>query len=331
VNIWTPEYDLNWDCELKVDGTKRGINRFSHLLPVSLDERVVSDEGCTPLVKMDGFYLKDESENPTGSFKDRGIAALVSEAKRHGVKRIAIPSTGNAAISLGYYGGRAAIETFVFVPVDTSTEKLNQIKENSEIITDKDLIESYEHFFRFCRKDTSIHNGFPANNVAYLQGLKTIAYELFMQLGGSIPDHVLVPVGSGGNIVGLYYGFQDLIRMGVSERMPYLVSVQLSGADPITQGIDKGKTTELFVLDSVPESRAEAIASDTCFNYFKIISLIRETRGLSISVSDEEIEAVDSYPDLEYSSRAVFPAFEKLKKRTTELGSVVLIGTGKNR
>src|SRR3989344_4271864 len=168
VNIWTPIYPLDRSQRLVVEDTKKGIDRFQALIPVSLDETVISNEGNTPLIKIDGAYLKDESHNPTGSFKDRGIAALVSEAVYHGVKRIAVPSTGNAAISLGYYGNRAGIETIVFIPTNTPEEKVKQIRKNSEIIRDPDLIESYEHFFRFCKKNTDVHNGFPSNNIAYL-------------------------------------------------------------------------------------------------------------------------------------------------------------------
>jgi len=333
VNIWTPIYPLDRSQRLVVEDTKKGIDRFQALIPVSLDETVISNEGNTPLIKIDGAYLKDESHNPTGSFKDRGIAALVSEAVYHGVKRIAVPSTGNAAISLGYYGNRAGIETIVFIPTNTPEEKVKQIRKNSEIIRDPDLIESYEHFFRFCKKNTDVHNGFPSNNIAYLQGLKTTAYELFMQLGKTIPDYVIVPVGSGGNIVGIYYGFRDLVKIGVSDKMPHLVTVQLEGADPITQGFRKNQREDLLVLDLLPETRAEAIASDTCFNYFKILNILSETDGTAISVNEDEIDNSPEY-NLEYSSRSVFAGLEKLlraNKTINELGNVVLIGTASNR
>lgn len=333
VNIWTPIYTLNRNQGLVVDDTKKGIDRFQALIPVSLDEAVISTEGDTPLIRINGAYLKDESNNPTGSFKDRGIATLISEAIYHGVKRIAIPSTGNAAISLGYYGNRAGIETIVFIPDNTPEEKVRQIRQNSEIITNSDLIESYEHFFRFCKENTDVHNGFPANNIAYLQGLKTAAYELFMQLGETVPNYVIVPVGSGGNIVGLYYGFRDLVKIGVSDKMPHLVTVQLEGADPITQGFRKNQTDKLLVLDSLPETRAEAIASDTCFNYFKILNILSETDGTAISVTEDEIDNSPEH-NLEYSSRSIFPGLEKLlrdNKTKNDLGNVVLIGTARDK
>ena len=330
VDIWTPQYFIANVKDLKVDDTKNGINRYSRLIPLHLDERVVSFEGNTPLVRVDNFYLKDETENPTRSFKDRGIAALVSEAVNNGIRQIAIPSTGNAAISLGYYGNRAGIETIVFIPADTSIEKVRKIKEHSEVIVDPDLIESYEHFFRFCKNNQNIHNGFPANNVAYIQGLKTTAYEVFSQLGNVVPDHLVVPVGSGGNIVGLYYGFQDLMQMGLSNKMPHFVSVQLSGADPITQGFIRNQTGKLLVIDSLPKTKAGAIASDTCFNYFKILNILSKTDGVAISVTEDEI---DGSPEcnLEYSSRSVFPAFRRLQMESSELGKVVLLGTGSNK
>ncbi len=331
LNIWTPEYTFQTDQKLQIDNTKRGIKRFHQLLPIELDEKVCSNEGNTPLIRMGEFYLKDESSNPTGSFKDRGIAALVSEAYYHGIQKIAIPSTGNAAISLGYYCNRVGIETVVFIPVNTPAEKVRQIRKNSEIIIDLDLIESYEHFFRFCKENKEVQNGFPANNVAYIQGLKTTAYEIFMQLGNRVPDYVLVPVGSGGNMVGLYYGFKDLKEIGVTEKMPHLISVQIIGGDPITVGYETNQHKKLVVLKGLPNSKAEAIISDTCFNYFKILKILNETKGQAISVSDDDIDKIGSQDNLEYSSRAVFPVFNQLQKKLSPLGCVVLLGTGSNK
>lgn len=333
LNIWTPEYFLETVQELKADNTKRGIQRYHAQIPIKLCDNIVSSEGNTPLFNLGGFYLKDESTNPTGSFKDRGMAALMSEAADKGIKKIAIPSTGNAAISLGYYGNRAGIETLVFIPANTPDEKVKKIREYSEMITDSDLIESYEHFFRFCKENKETYNGFPANNIAYLQGLKTTAYELFIQLGDSIPDYVIVPVGSGGNLVGLYYGFKDLMVMGLSDKMPRLVSVQLSGADPITQGVRKNQTEELLVLNCLPQTRAEAISSDTCFNYFKIMEILAETNGRALSVTEDDINRSPEY-NLEYSSRCVFPALEILRLQIADnngdkmnFDKIVLIGT----
>jgi len=341
VSIWTPEYHLPKDNEIKISRVNKGISKFSRYIPVHLDKKIVSNEGNTPLVKCSEFpantysevYIKDESHNPTGSFKDRGIAALVSEASYSGMKKIAIPSTGNAAISLGYYGNRAGIGTIVFIPQDTPRSKVNQIEKHSEIISDRNIIESYEHFFRFCKKNKEVYNGFPANNIYYLQGLKTTAYEIFMQLGNRIPDQVIIPVGSGGNFVGLYHGFRDLMNMCITKKMPRFVSVQLQDADPITVGFREKQLDRLMVLDSIPKTKAEAIASDTCFNYFKILKIISETKGHAISVSEAEIENAPIM-NFEYSSMSVFPAFEKLaakKDRYNDLGVVVLICTASNK
>jgi len=330
LNIWTPKYNLKKIKNILINNSQKGIMKFNNLIPINLNKNIVSNEGNTPLIKIDGAYLKDESNNPTGSFKDRGIASLVSEAIYYGIKTIAIPSTGNAAISLGYYGTRAGIETIVFIPSNTSFEKIEKIKNNSEIIMDSNIIESYEHFFRFCKKNKEIYNGFPANNIAYLQGLKTISYELFIQLNDNVPDSIIIPVGSGGNLVGIYYGFKDLVSIGLAKKMPRLISVQLNDADPITQGFIKNQTDKLLILNSIPQTKAEAIASDTCFNYFKILNIFLETGGEAISVSEKEIENSFEY-NLEYSSRAIFPALKKLSKNNVDFGNVVLIGTASKK
>jgi len=323
MNIWTPTYDL--PDRLKPDESN-GAARFRDYIPFEISDTVLDDEGDTPLEEVcENVYLKDESTNPTKSFKDRGMVVMVSDAIFSGKRKIAIPSTGNAAISLGYYAERAGLEPISFIPKGTSARKMAAIKEHSDIICDDGLVTSYEHFFDFCRAEPSVYNGFPVTNIPYNQGLKTIAYEIFLQMG-RIPEFVVVPVGSGGNIVAQYTGFNDLIQMGVTDRMPRLISVQVSGADPVNVGFVRRQFNEVVLLDRYTESKAEAIASDTCFNYFKIMRALDETLGEAISITDQEIDDIEAYDSFEYSSRSVFAALRHLKQSGGNR-EIVLIGT----
>jgi len=337
INIWTPSYMLQKERELTVKNEK-GIFKYKKYLPNSRYEYSL-DEGNTPLLRLKDFslnynfqiYLKDESRNPTGSFKDRGISLLVSDAKESGKKKIAIPSTGNAAISLTKYAMLANIESIVFTTKSISDEKLNALGKFSQVMPEKDLIKCYESFFEFCKKNKEVYNGFPVTSIPYSQGAKTMAYELYSSLGKA-PDWMIIPCGSGGNIVSQYHGFKDLLDIGLIKKMPHFVSVQISGADPITKGYGKKHSEKIVVIKNPVKSKADAIASDTCFNYFKIMGILSKTNGLAVSVSDNEISNYSNkFGWLEFSSVSVFPAVEKIKRNIKENEDVVLIGTASSR
>jgi len=336
INFWGEIFGLKID-EFIVDQNEIGIRKFHKLLPLDRTEIFSQNEGSTPLIKLESLsssinvFLKDESENPTGSFKDRGMPLLVGECCVLDKKRIAIPSTGNAAASLVSYAKLAGIEPIIFLPKNVDKSKIKEIGEEATLIFDVDLIQSYEHFFDFCRKDEETHNAFPATNPIYIQGLKTAAYEIYMQMNNKSPDWIILPCGSGGNILGYYQGFKDLFNMGLISSFPKFVSVQIRGADPIAYGIENDISEELPVISNPVYSKAEAIASDTCFNYFKIKNMLKETNGFPISVSDSEINDVKEYNRLEFSSRCVFPALSLIKNEIKAGEAVLLVGTAKAR
>ena len=331
MNIWTLVYLL--PNSLKLDTNCKGIARYKEYIPFEIREEVVDEECHTPLIRLqEGLFLKDESQNPTQSFKDRGMVMLVSDALEAGKKKIAIPSTGNAAISLSYYADKAGLKSLVFIPEDTPLLKKEQIEKHSTVIYDKDLVGSYEHFFDFCKSDDSVYNGFPVTNLPYSQGIKTIAYEIFLQMGG-VPDWVIVPVGSGGNIVAQYQGFKDLEDMGLTDKMPRFATVQIRGADPITLGYRTKQYNDIVLIENPVKSKAEAIASDTCFNYFKIMNILDKTKGIVLSVTDDEIMKTydQDLPDIEFSSRSVYAALNKLKYNQKNKEDIVLIATARKR
>lgn len=323
-----------------IDARKIGIAKFSHYLPNNLKDFTSLGEGNSPLLKCDelssdlGFnvLLKDESVNPTASFKDRGMPLLLADVITSGKKKVGIPSTGNAAISLATYAKKCGIEPIVFIPRTISKEKDLAIREIAEVIYDEDIVESWNHFFRYCNEHPEIYNGFPTNNLPYQQGIKTITYEVYLQLNNTIPDWIVIPCGSGGNIVSQYQAYMDLLEMDVISKLPRFVCVQAEGADPITVGYESHQLDKIVVLDKMKESKAEGIASDTCFNYFKIMNILRETNGVALSVSDSEIDDVEGYDHLEYTSLSVFAALNKLKSVVRNNETVVLIGTaGRNK
>lgn len=336
INFWVVNYLLN-SSNVVSDPKAEGILKFREMLPLEDVEILSQGEGNTPLRKLEhissgiNVFLKDESTNPTGSFKDRGMPLLIAEAKSLGITKAAIPSTGNAGISFVSYANLAGLEPIVFLPEDTPKDKIEMMREKATLIFDRDLVESYEHFIDYCRKNSDTYNGFPATNVAYIQGLKTAAYEIYMQLNGHAPDWLVLPCGSGGNTVGYYQGFQDLISMGLIDKQPRFVPVQIAGADPITFGFDNNVRDRVPIIAEPTDSRAEAIASDTCFNYFNIVDILDKTKGKAVSVTDEEIERVEGFDEFEFSSLSVLPAFGIIQSDVKQDETVVLVGTAKNR
>lgn len=342
INFWSPvcRFDNKTKIALTPNPRKKGIAQFCNYLPNNLLNIKSLGEGNTPLVKCNslstslGFnvFLKDESTNPTASFKDRGMPLLLADAKIKGKKRIGVPSTGNAAISLANYARIYEIEPIVFIPKTISKEKDSTIKKIAKIVYDDDIIKSWNHFFRYCNENPDIYNGFPTNSIPYQQGIKTITYELFLQMNGELPDWLVIPCGSGGNFVSQYQACLDLFNLGLISKFPKFVSVQVEGADPITVGFNKKQMDKVVILDKMVESKAEGIASDTCFNYFKIMNILHKTNGIALSINDSDIEAVTGWSHLEYTSLSVFAVLNKLKSIVKNNDSVVLVGTaGKDK
>ena len=339
INIWTPVYPLSKQKYLSVLDDEKGVWKFKNYLPDFFDGTFSLNEGNTPLRYLKdvslkysvNVLLKDESKNPTGSFKDRGMPLLMADVKRTGKIFVAIPSTGNAAVSLTTYAQHNYIQPIVFIPKTTPKVKIKKLGKNAKIIFDRDIIESWNHFFSYCKQHQEVYNAFLADNIPYQQGLKTLVFEVFLQLGNRVPDWIIIPCGSGGNIVSQYFAFKDLEQMCLIKKLPKFVSVQITGADPITVGFNNKIVDRVVVLEDMAESKAEGIASDTCFNYFKIINILNETKGRAVSVSDEEIDKVRNSDHLEFSSLSVFAALERLKLYLKKDDQVVLIGTAKEK
>jgi len=146
-----------------------------------------------------------------------------------------------------------------------------------------------------------------------------------------VPEVVIAPVGSGGNIVAQHMGFNDLVQMGITDRMPSFVSVQIAGADPVNIGYRRRQFDEAVLLEEPAESKAEAIASDTCFNYFKIMRILRETSGEAVSVTDGEIDNLNGFDHMEYSSKSAVAALPHLERCSGKSGDIVLIGTAASK
>ena len=282
----------------------RGENlwRYREVLPVESDENIVClGEGFTPLLQTDrlaaslpiklNLYIKDESTNPTQSFKARGMSAAVSMAKELGVKRVAAPSAGNAAGALAAYASRAGMETFLFMPRDTPKANVVECEQTGAnvalvdgLITDCGKIVAE-------RKEKE--NWFDVSTLKEpyrVEGKKTMGYELAEQFGWTLPDVILYPTGGGTGLIGMWKAFDEMEQMNlIDSKRPRMVTVQSIGCAPIVKAFHDG---EKFA-DEFPNAHtiASGLRVPKAIGDFLIIDALHKSGGTAIAVSDEELIA----------------------------------------
>lgn len=264
----------------------RGIWRYASMLP--LRSGISLGEGGTPLVESNlssNLYIKFEGTNPTGSFKDRGMALGVTVARESRAEKVIVASTGNTAASAAAYAARAGLKCYVLLPRgNVARGKLIQAAlHGAEIIM-------INGFFDTALKYVIEHGtkyAYPLNsfNPWRLEGQKTIAFEIYEELG--CPDYVIVPVGNAGNISAIWKGFRELGELGLCRKLPRMVGVQAEGAAPLAVAWQRGLKSPLFV--DKPKTIASAIRIGRPINWPKAMAAVERSGGLFIAVSDSEI------------------------------------------
>jgi threonine synthase len=274
--------------------------RYFPRLPLLETSSIVTlGEGATPRVEasrlaaalgIERLTLKDETRNPTGSFKDRMLSVGISRAKEQGKTAVTVQSSGNVAAAAAAYAAKAGLEAKVFVPRSVPEEKLTQIvlygaelfriDESSPTAVFRLMEEAAERFDWHVVATTAIYNPLT------LEGSKTIAYEL----ADDLPDWLVVPVGGGGNIGSIWRGFRELRELGAIERLPRLAGVQAEGCAPFVEAIEKGLSWKEAASLRWPEVRTicGAIADDSIFDAHLAIPAVVDSEGAAIAVSDEE-------------------------------------------
>jgi threonine synthase len=273
-----------------IDTAMNSLWRYRRALLVDAKSAVTLGEGWTPLVagRWDGapVALKLDYLMPSGSFKDRGMTVMVSYLKGRGLTHVLEDSSGNAGASLSAYCAAAGLRCRVLVPETASYPKIAQIAAcGAEVVTiegsrqdvaDAALAMSREIFY-------ASHNWQPF----FAEGTKTLAYELWEQLGFRAPDNVVVPVGYGANVLGCDRGFSELLRNGEITRMPRLFGVQAANCAPYYAAFRAG--VEHFVPAPVSPTVAEGIASSKPTRMREVLAPVRASGGEIVAVSEEEI------------------------------------------
>ncbi len=234
------------------------------------------------------LYVKDDGLNPTASLKDRASSMAVAKAMEAGAKVIACSSTGNAASSLAGNAAAAGIETYIFVPSRAPKGKVAQLMTFGAHVVS--VQGSYEDTFELSKaaiEKWGWYNRNAAINPYLSEGKKTVALEIMEQLNWQVPDYIAISVGDGCTIAGLWKGLKDLYAIGFIDRLPRLISAQAEGCCPLNRAIASGE--DWYPMEE--NTLADSIAVGVPRNADKALMAIRESDGLVVNVSDEEIMA----------------------------------------
>jgi len=273
--------------------------RYKDFMPIRDPSKIVSlNEGgtglhsCQRLANLLGvkyLYVKNEGENPTGSFKDRGMTVGVTKAVELNMKTVICASTGNTSASLAAYAARAGLQCIVIIP----SGKIAHGKLAQAMVYGAKVVQvrgNFDHALKTVLELSEKHREvylLNSINPYRLEGQKSLAYEICDQLKREPPDRVVVPVGNAGNISAIWKGFIEFHKLGLINKLPKMTGIQAEGAAPIARAIKNGKD-EIMPINE-PETIATAIRIGAPVSWKKAIRAINESRGTAETVTDEEI------------------------------------------
>ena len=331
------EVGFSTDRVCKEDNT---LWRYRHVLPIADDASIISlGEGMTPLVSFDDathdHQLKLDFVCPTGSYKDRGAAVLLSKVKELGVQEVVEDSSGNAGAAIAAYSAKAGIDCTIYCPSSTSKGKLAQISmygaklkliEGNRAATTQAVLEAAATTYY------ASHNW----NPFFLEGTKTLAFEIAEQLGWQAPDHIICPIGFGSVYMGLFMGFGELRSQGIITKLPRLLGVQSAACCPVYQAYSENRS-QIERSPQTYETLAEGITSEAPIRGDTIMRALHETNGAITTVDEAEIEfGIKALASkgiyVEPTSAVIVKAFDKFVEsgviRTGDIIVSILTGSG---
>ncbi len=273
--------------------------RYAEMLPVQRTENVISlGEGFTPIIRADRLgvelgllhlYIKEEAGNPTGSFKARGLCVAVSMAKELGIRKLAIPSAGNAAGAMAAYAAHAGLESHIFMPADTPVANVREAEVfGARVTLVKGLITDCGRIVSERKEKENWYDVSTLKEPYRIEGKKTMGYEIAEQFGWELPDVILYPTGGGTGMIGMWKAFREMEALGwIGSKRPRMVTVQASGCAPIVRAFHGNQTS------AEPWQDAHTVASGLrvprAIGDFLILQALRESRGNAVAVPDPEL------------------------------------------
>lgn len=272
--------------------------RYAPVLPVSKPANLVSlGEGMTPLIRTPRIgatlgaphlYLKDDGVNPTGTFKARGLSCAISMAKELGVKKVAIPSAGNAASALAAYAAAAGMEAHIFMPRDVPQSNFIECKAFGARVT---LVDG---LINDCAKIVAtrapLEGWFDISTLKEpyrIEGKKTMGYEIAEQFRWELPEAILYPTGGGVGIIGMWKAFAEMEALGwIGARRPKMIAVQVEGCMPVVRAFEKGESHSQFFENAA--TVASGLRVPKPLGDFLILEAVRHSGGVAVAVSDEQ-------------------------------------------
>ena len=275
-----------------IDRSERSLWRYRAALPIELPEPVSLGEGCTPLVRRsfrgNDALFKLEWFAPSGSFKDRGASVMMSLLRQQGVTEVVEDSSGNGGAAVAAYGAAAGMKVHILAPDSTSPAKIAQIQAYGPQVhlipgpreaTEAAALKMAERIFY------ASHNWHPF----FLQGTKTLGYELWEDLGFQVPDNIIIPTGAGSNVLGCDLAFRELLAAGEIDRLPRLFVAQPANCAPIDAAFRAGAGH--YVEPDFAPTIAEGTAIKRPLRMSALLAALQRSNGGTIAISEDGIRA----------------------------------------
>jgi threonine synthase len=264
--------------------------RYSEVLP---DASPVSlGEGFTPMLasrEYPNVFIKDEGLNPTGSFKARGLSACVTMARHYGLKKLAIPSAGNAAGALAAYAAAAGLEAHIFMPKDVPmANRIESDYYGAHVTLVDGLISDCSRTVAQRAENEGWFDVSTLKEPFRVEGKKTMGYEIAEQLGWKLPRGIIYPTGGGVGLLGTWKAFDEMEQLGwIGPERPKMISVQPTGCAPIVKAWDEGKSTSEMWTNAA--TSASGLRVPKPYGDYLILDVLKNSRGTALAVTDEEI------------------------------------------
>jgi len=274
------------------DERSRGMWRYAQVLPDA--EPVTLGEGWTPMLRSRryaGVRIKDEGANPTGSFKARGLALAVTMARHYGLRKLAVPSAGNAGGALAAYAAAAGIEAHVFMPKDVPLANLVEcMAYGAKLTLVNGLISDCARMVAERKAEEGWFDVSTLKEPFRVEGKKTMGYELVEQLDWQYPDAVFYPTGGGVGLIGMWKAFEEMEHLGwVTGRRPKMIAVQSTGCAPVAQAFDKGERVSQMWAGA--QTFASGLRVPKPYGDALILEIVRASGGMALALTDDAIFA----------------------------------------